>query len=46
MVLAYARQGFLDDLQPTAQKDRSFEKQGPARHAVDGGLTVGNCLGG
>ena len=45
VVLAYARQGFLDDLQPTAQKDRSFKKEDLHAAAVDG-LTVGNRLWG
>jgi multiple sugar transport system substrate-binding protein len=45
VVLSYAKQGFLDDLQPTAQKDRSFRKDDLHPAALDG-LTVGSKLWG
>ncbi|HEX2034934.1 MAG TPA: extracellular solute-binding protein [Chloroflexota bacterium] len=44
-VLPYAKQGFLDDLQPTAQQDRTFRKEDLHPAAIDG-LTVGNKLWG
>ncbi len=43
VVFAYAKQGFLDDLQPTAQQDRGFRKEDLHPAALDG-LTVGNRL--
>lgn len=42
-VLPYAKQGLLEDLQPTAQKDKSFKKDDLHPAAIDG-LTVGNKL--
>jgi multiple sugar transport system substrate-binding protein len=43
VVLAYAKQGFLEDLQPLAQQDRSFHKEDIHPSAIDG-LTVQNRL--
>ncbi|HVG98399.1 MAG TPA: extracellular solute-binding protein [Chloroflexota bacterium] len=43
VVFAYTKQGFLDDLQPTAQKDRGFKKEDLHPTALDG-LTVGGRL--
>jgi multiple sugar transport system substrate-binding protein len=42
-VLPYAKQGFLEDLQPVAQRDRSFKKEDLHPAAIDG-LTVQNRL--